>query len=36
MHQTTDPAIPYFGTPVVLISMLNADGTPNLATRRNP
>jgi flavin reductase (DIM6/NTAB) family NADH-FMN oxidoreductase RutF len=31
MHQVTDPAILYFGTPVVLISTLNADGTPNLA-----
>jgi flavin reductase (DIM6/NTAB) family NADH-FMN oxidoreductase RutF len=31
MHTTTDPAILYFGTPVVLISTLNPDGTPNLA-----
>jgi flavin reductase (DIM6/NTAB) family NADH-FMN oxidoreductase RutF len=31
MHQITDPAILYFGTPVVLISTLNFDGTPNLA-----
>jgi flavin reductase (DIM6/NTAB) family NADH-FMN oxidoreductase RutF len=31
MHTTTDPAILYFGTPVVLISTLNLDGTPNLA-----
>jgi flavin reductase (DIM6/NTAB) family NADH-FMN oxidoreductase RutF len=31
MHQITDPAILYFGTPVVLISTLNSDGTPNLA-----
>jgi flavin reductase (DIM6/NTAB) family NADH-FMN oxidoreductase RutF len=31
MHQVTDPAILYFGTPVVLISTLNPDGTPNLA-----
>lgn len=31
MHQLTDPAILYFGTPVVLISTLNPDGTPNLA-----
>ena len=31
MHQITDPPILYFGTPVVLISTLNCDGTPNLA-----
>ena len=31
MHQVTAPAILYFGTPVVLISTLNPDGTPNLA-----
>jgi flavin reductase (DIM6/NTAB) family NADH-FMN oxidoreductase RutF len=31
MHTTTDPAILYFGTPVVLVSTLNPDGTPNLA-----
>lgn len=31
MHRVTDPAILYFGTPVVLISTLNPDGTPNLA-----
>ena len=31
MHRTIDPAILYFGTPVVLVSTLNADGTPNLA-----
>jgi flavin reductase (DIM6/NTAB) family NADH-FMN oxidoreductase RutF len=31
MHQRTDPAILYFGTPVVLISTLNDDGRPNLA-----
>ena len=31
MHRVTDPAILYFGTPVVLISTLNSDGTPNLA-----
>ncbi|MEO8505887.1 MAG: flavin reductase family protein [Acidobacteriota bacterium] len=30
-HQTLDPAILYFGTPVVLVSTLNLDGTPNLA-----
>jgi flavin reductase (DIM6/NTAB) family NADH-FMN oxidoreductase RutF len=31
MHVITDPPILYFGTPVVLISTLNADGSPNLA-----
>jgi flavin reductase (DIM6/NTAB) family NADH-FMN oxidoreductase RutF len=31
MNVVTDPAILYFGTPVVLISTLNSDGTPNLA-----
>jgi flavin reductase (DIM6/NTAB) family NADH-FMN oxidoreductase RutF len=31
MHRVIDPAILYFGTPVVLISSLNEDGTPNLA-----
>jgi flavin reductase (DIM6/NTAB) family NADH-FMN oxidoreductase RutF len=31
MHITIDPKILYFGTPVVLISTLNEDGTPNLA-----
>lgn len=31
MHRTVDPAILYFGTPVVLVSTLNSDGTPNLA-----
>ncbi|HVW77771.1 MAG TPA: flavin reductase family protein [Alloacidobacterium sp.] len=31
MLQTIDPAILYFGTPVVLISTLNEDGSPNLA-----
>ncbi|MFM9942050.1 MAG: flavin reductase family protein [Hyphomicrobiaceae bacterium] len=30
-HVAMDPAILYFGTPVVLISTLNEDGTPNLA-----
>lgn len=30
-HVALDPAILYFGTPVVLISTLNEDGTPNLA-----
>jgi flavin reductase (DIM6/NTAB) family NADH-FMN oxidoreductase RutF len=31
MHQVTQPAILYFGTPVVLISTVNQDGTFNLA-----
>ena len=31
MHKTIDPAILYFGTPVVLVSSLNEDGTPNVA-----
>ena len=31
MHQLLTPKIFYFGTPVVLISTLNEDGTPNLA-----
>lgn len=31
MHLTSEPAILYFGTPVVLISTSNEDGTPNLA-----
>lgn len=31
MHQVTQPAILYFGTPVVLISTMNQDGTANLA-----
>ncbi|MCJ1358630.1 MAG: hypothetical protein MMC33_008630 [Icmadophila ericetorum] len=31
MHTTISPAILYFGTPIVLISTLNPDGTPNLA-----
>lgn len=30
-HVTIDPAILYFGTPVVLVSTRNADGTANLA-----
>jgi flavin reductase (DIM6/NTAB) family NADH-FMN oxidoreductase RutF len=30
-HQVVDPAILYWGTPVVLLSTLNDDGTPNLA-----
>ena len=31
MHAVIDPAILYFGTPVVLVSSLNDDGSPNLA-----
>jgi len=31
MHTPIDPAILYFGTPVVLVSSTNPDGTPNLA-----
>src|SRR4030095_712790 len=31
MHRTIDPAILYFGTPVILISTENEDGTYNLA-----
>ena len=31
MHQTIEPTILYFGTPVALISTMNPDGTPNLA-----
>jgi flavin reductase (DIM6/NTAB) family NADH-FMN oxidoreductase RutF len=31
MHISCEPAILYFGTPVVVISTLNEDGTPNLA-----
>lgn len=31
MHSTIDPAILYFGTPVVLVSSINPDGSPNLA-----
>lgn len=31
MHQVVTPKILYFGTPVVLISTLNEDGSPNLA-----
>ncbi|HEY0303734.1 MAG TPA: flavin reductase family protein [Longimicrobiales bacterium] len=30
-HVVIDPAILYFGTPVVLVSTLNSDGTANLA-----
>lgn len=31
MHKTIEPSILYFGTPVVLVSTLNEDGTNNLA-----
>jgi flavin reductase (DIM6/NTAB) family NADH-FMN oxidoreductase RutF len=31
MHIPIDPAILYFGTPVVLVSSLNEDGSPNVA-----
>jgi flavin reductase (DIM6/NTAB) family NADH-FMN oxidoreductase RutF len=31
MHVSSEPAILYFGTPVVLISTSNEDGSPNLA-----
>ena len=31
MHTVIDPAILYFGTPVVLVSSVNEDGSPNLA-----
>ena len=31
MHTVIDPAILYFGTPVVLVSSTNPDGSPNLA-----
>lgn len=31
MHRVVEPAIHYWGTPVVLISTLNEDGLPNLA-----
>lgn len=31
MHQTIDPSILYLGTPVVLVSTRNEDGTANLA-----
>ena len=31
MHSTVEPAILYFGTPVVLVSTLNEDGSPNVA-----
>ena len=31
MHVKSEPSILYFGTPVILTSTLNEDGTPNLA-----
>lgn len=31
MHKVIDPKVLYFGTPVVLISTMNEDGSPNLA-----
>jgi flavin reductase (DIM6/NTAB) family NADH-FMN oxidoreductase RutF len=31
MHTAIEPAIQYWGTPVVLVSTLNEDGSPNLA-----
>lgn len=31
MHRVIEPSILYFGTPVVLVSTLNEDGSPNLA-----
>src|SRR5690242_4195831 len=31
MHRSIDPAILYFGTPVVLVSSTNEDGSANLA-----
>src|SRR6185436_7090903 len=31
MHKSIEPTILYFGTPVVIVSTLNDDGTPNLA-----
>lgn len=31
MHKEIEPKIMYFGTPVVLVSTLNEDGTPNVA-----
>jgi flavin reductase (DIM6/NTAB) family NADH-FMN oxidoreductase RutF len=30
-HKTVEPAILYFGTPVVLVTSLNEDGSPNVA-----
>ena len=31
MHIPIEPSILYFGTPVVLVSTLNPDGSPNVA-----
>lgn len=31
MHRSVEPSILYFGTPVVLLSSLNSDGTINVA-----
>src|SRR5262245_846508 len=31
MHRSIEPAILYVGTPVVLVSTVNPDGSPNLA-----
>src|SRR5215216_4998536 len=31
MHIASEPSILYFGTPVVVLSTVNEDGTPNLA-----
>jgi len=31
MHRAADPAILYFGTPVVLVTSTNEDGSPNIA-----
>ena len=31
MHRSVEPSILYFGTPVVLLSSLNPDGTANVA-----
>jgi flavin reductase (DIM6/NTAB) family NADH-FMN oxidoreductase RutF len=31
MHRAAEPAILYFGTPVVLVTSTNPDGTPNIA-----
>ncbi len=34
MHISSEPAILYFGTPVVVVSTLNGDGTPNVDRAR--
>jgi flavin reductase (DIM6/NTAB) family NADH-FMN oxidoreductase RutF len=31
MHIKSEPAVLYFGTPVVLVSTMNEDGTTNVA-----